>query len=292
MLRRLINHLLYRYLKYCKYRETIGVDIEVPIRLMEEYRDACARDSGYVRCLVKMVTGDNGAERDLPMVEAEYKTFLQALDEKARWFDDKPFQLGGLDLEIPVIVGIVLTMNDPEVLEVGVANGYSTANLLFALSRAGGRLTSLDLPCFSNDLKIRWRSRALNGRKAQKTGTLGDLRPGGVIPKEKYAGWLVPMALRERVRHISIVGDAFNILPDIGAERYDLAVFDAMKQYDACYRMFQLIADRLKPNGICAVDGYWVNPAFADFCRQNGFPSWSTGRIGIFRKTHSHSAPE
>jgi hypothetical protein len=173
-------------------------------------------------------------------------------------------------------------------LEIGVANGYSSAIIFDTLyKKREGRVVSIDLTRFSHQEKglsklyRKLLERSLSNNLIEETGTLVDLKPGGVVPADKYPGWLVDSDIRRSVNSNFFFGNVFNVLPDIN-ENFDLIVIDAMKDYlgrlDLLNKTYKLLND----SGAIVVDGYWVNNAFDDFVNKHTeLSSFKIGRIGI-----------
>lgn len=290
MLERLaLNYLEFRKKHFLNKADVVEVD--KPIQLIDKYRSTFGRNPRLIDELVAQIYSVDFDDLEPRLIEtAQYEAFRENLNAKLTIFENKPYQLGAIDLEIDVVVAILSQLKSADVLEIGVANGYSSAFLYYALSKIDGTITSIDLPRISErallpkDVIRKWLA---SRGKIKNTGTLGDLNPGGVIPAEKYAGWLVPMNLRLAIRNTTIYGDAFRVFEDLSFElkKFDVAVLDAMKLYDARIQIMKEITNRLRPGGICIVDGYWVNKAFEDFCAEHGFTTWEVGRIGIFSKS-------
>jgi SAM-dependent methyltransferase len=299
MIGNLIEFLALAYLRSRKsayLRKEGVVDADEPLRLMRAYEHAYGNDLDSLWKLVADVLDLSAEDVERALVGTTlYEDFRRRVEQPLDLFEQRPYQLGALDAEIDLVVALLCQFDGPDVLEVGVANGYSTAFLYYALAERGGTILSVDLPRFAvgngrlsrfnqfPNLHLReW----LAGRGLlETTGTLKDLKPGGVIPEDRYAGWLVPMELRRQVDGTMIYGDMFNVLTDMSdAAAFDVAVFDAMKGYDARMRALGMLVDRLRPGGLCIVDGYWVNTAFADFCERHGYACWEAGRLGVLVK--------
>ena len=284
------------YLKIQRWLAFRHADLDQPLRLLQQYSDRYAGDQERTAQLVAEVMDRpaNGLE-PLLIAAPAYADFKQELDKQLAAFEGKPYQLGAMDAEIDVVVAVLAQFAAPKVLEIGVANGYSSAFLYYALDEVGGQIVSIDMSRFYGHVgrpgnvihlpEQLIRSRlAKRGKLPESTGTLGDLKPGGVVPPDKYAGWLVPMRMRLSVQNASLYGNAFDVLEELPGERFDFVVFDAMKPYDKRMHMLEMIEARLRPNGVCAFDGYWANAAFEDFCAARGFPTWKVGRVGFFAK--------
>lgn len=268
---------------YRKNLQGFSQDID-PTELMSSFRRNCDEDLDFCWNLAKEIVQPDTTGVDQIEALKSFEAVSEDCRSKENFFDGKTYQLGGLDLEMPVIYYSVLISRSRNVMEIGVANGCSSAFLYDALDQIDGAITSIDLPRFSDSLICRLRAEAFEGESRKLTGTVQDIYPGGIIPSEKWAGWFVDPKLRLKVRNTTFYGNMFSILPELDSEFYDLVVFDAMKDYDARMRAFALIDARLSSGGICFVDGYWVNNAFKDFCEQNTYRMWCFGRVGVFRK--------
>lgn len=267
-------------------------NLQTPIVLLEEFNAHRERDSRFVARLAESIIPEGSAQCLQELLGNGFAAFKKDIDCKLRIFDRRPYQLGGLDAEIDLIVALLARIPEPDVLEIGVANGYSSAFLYRALDILGGTMTAIDLPKYYGQRKMdrirrfpfgRMRERLAAKGLLQDTGTIGDISPGGIIPDDRYGGWLVPMELRGRVPNRNLFGNAFAVLPDLERTSFDLAVVDAVKDYDARTLLFGMVADRLRPGGVCLLDGYWVNAAFDDFCAARKLPRWTAGRVGLFR---------
>ncbi len=288
MIERIFELLALKFLLLQRWRSLKNVkQPDTPIQLIKRYEERYAKNTDQIYQLVKSITNSKSDDlKHFDLIETdEYKEFKNQINAKLKIFNNKPYQCGSLDLEIDIVSTALCQFKKPDVLEIGVSNGYSSAFLYKCLSQIGGTITSIDFPRFSTSLcrptdRVReWL--AIRG-KIKNTGTLGDFNPGGIIPMEKYAGWLIPMNLRTSVRNTTLYGDAFIILNELQETKFDLVVLDAMKGYKDRIKIMYMILERLRPNGICFVDGYWVNSAFHDFCKGNRLQSWNAGRVGVF----------
>lgn len=118
-LRRLAIHMLKRR-QINRHR---GMDVEKPLRLEAEYI-VQNKDPNYLEIFASSVLG-----RDVEVTQEtrdaiyELKGHLKSVEPA---FMGKPFQLGALDLEIDTLIAVLSQFNEPSVLEIGVANGYSS----------------------------------------------------------------------------------------------------------------------------------------------------------------------
>ncbi|MEQ8755507.1 MAG: class I SAM-dependent methyltransferase [Coleofasciculus sp. G1-WW12-02] len=281
-------------LKYLNWQRQLAImkmnsDTDKPIQLIKEYLNQTTNNPEYLNQVVLEFSENSTKELSNNLIyKSDYNDFKKEINTKLKIFTNKPYQLGAIDIEIDAIAHSLAQFEQPDVLEIGVANGYSSAFLYYVLDKIGGSITSLDLPRFSSSLSRPrdWIRTGLASKgKIKNTGTLGDLNPGGVIPAEKYGGWLIPMHLRTSVKNTTIYGDALIILENLPGERFNFAVLDAMKGYESRMKIMEMIWERLRPNSLAFVDGYWVNSAFEDFCNLHHLPSWKLGRVGVFVKS-------
>lgn len=283
----MLYDILLKYLNYRIKRSLKNIDFDRPLQLINEYQRDFGSNVQKIHKLTSEIIGPHGdSEKGDYISTAEYRSFKKRIEEKSNVFANKPFQLGALDLEIDIIVSLLSQLRSPKVLEVGVANGYSSAFVYHALTKNNGSLTSIDLPRFfsrSNhpyQMLLAWLAKR---GKIKTTGTLVDLIPGGVIPEDRYAGWLVPIEYRLSVHNITIIGNAFSIIDELDAADYDFVLIDAMKDYSGRLKMLNMAINKMNSGAICVMDGYWVNSAFDHFCSTNNLTSWKLGRVGIFR---------
>ena len=284
----MIDNLILKFIKFRIKRQLKNVSVEKPIQLLDDFlKNYGSNDQKIISFTDKIIGKTNIDEYKNYISTPEYKSFKNEIDTKSKVFYNKPYQLGAIDHEIDVIVSLLSLLKSPKVLEIGVANGYSSAFIYHMLAKNGGNITSIDLPRFYNKGKhphqilLAWLAKR---GKIKTTGTLGDIVPGGVIPADKYAGWLVPMRYRLSVPNITITGNAFRIMDEINRKDYDFVILDAMKDYKSRIIMLNKILDMMNKDSIGVMDGYWVNSAFQDFCSINNLASWKLGRIGIFKK--------
>lgn len=281
----LIDKLLLRYLQARKQQGLAGVDADRPLTLLREYRQYFEKPEQLQTFISQLL--DRPVNTDILYTES-YLALKADLAQNEDYFANKPYQLGALDAEVDFITALIGSFDSPHVLEIGVANGYSSACIYYALSQQSGRLFSIDLPRFANSLTgraARIRQRLASKGMISNTGTLGDLNPGGIVPDEKYAGWLVPMSYRLSVPNVTVYGNVFHVMADLPADiGFDIVVIDAMKGYQARTRLLEQIANYLKPAGICILDGSWVNSALVDFGNKYHYPVYQLGRLGVCAK--------
>lgn len=126
------------------------------------------------------------------------------------------------------------------VVETGVAAGWSSLAILLALERTGGRLASTDLPYpyLSHD--------------------------------RDWVGVAVPERLKPNWRLTR--GADRDVLPQVVAEAapFDLAHYDSDKSYRGARWAYELLWDSLRPGGVLIADDISDHLAFRDFSREIG----------------------
>ncbi len=126
----------------------------------------------------------------------------------------KGFEKGAMFDESDLIYSIVRLENPDNVVEVGVANGYSTYTLLKAVdANDNGRLVSVDKTVKENsDCAEDWEST--------------------VIPADKEAGWVAPDKFKKRWELIQgNIEDNLSVLSDKVKEPPKIILYDADRNY-------------------------------------------------------------
>jgi predicted O-methyltransferase YrrM len=170
---------------------------------------------------------------------------------------------------------VVRLLRPAQVIETGVALGYSTAAVLQALGDNGtGHLTSVDLPVFS---------------------------PGTT----RFTAMAVPDQLRDPLRWRLFFGPDRQVLPSV-LERLgaiDVFFYDSDKSYRGMRKTWMLAWPHLKPGGVLIADDIHMHDAFFEFCeevgsepvvvakpRDHGVYHWSeTYYVGLLRKPDERS---
>jgi predicted O-methyltransferase YrrM len=222
---------------------------------------------------------------NLITLKADYIQHKKEINNKVKYFDDKWFQCGSLDDEIDLIVDFANSINAKKLLEIGVANGYSSSMLYkYAEMNTDVEIVSIDLPRFEledQDMSLLHKTikKVSMYSKIKTTGTVLDIKPGGIVPREKWCGWLVPHNLRKKVNNILYIGDVFSVIKEFTDDKFDLIVVDAMKDYESRYKLLNKCYAMLNSEGYIILDGAWINPAFEDFCSNNNLVSHAVGRV-------------
>ena len=149
----------------------------------------------------------------------------------------KSFNWGGQG-NISLNYNLAEALEAKNVLETGVAYGWSTLSILLSLSkRSGSKLLSVDMPFI---------------------GVTNEKDIGCVVPKRLRSQWtLLSYPDREGVpKALKQMGSA------------DFCHYDSDKSYSGKIWAFPKLFKALKPGGILAVDDISDNLAFIDFCEQ------------------------
>lgn len=143
------------------------------------------------------------------------------------------------------------------VVETGVADGFSSAFILYALeNNKKGHLYSIDLP----------------NQKGQELGT------------GKFSGWLVPEEFK--YKWTLIFGSSKERLPNLLEELREIDIFyhDSDHSYDNMMFEFEAAIKYIKQNGILISDDVTENGAFEEFCKRLSLESRKLFKFGIARK--------
>lgn len=177
------------------------------------------------------------------------------IERAEAFFEEKPYDLGGMRFNGETLYLLTRLLEPETVLEIGVANGMSTAYLLGGLedARVDGQtdVYAIDRPLFASTMR-------------ERRGTAG--LTSGLVPDEKEAGWIAPRSLRHEYGHQYYAGDFTKILDpildDIG--EVDLVVYDASKDRQEMRMAYERCLDSLSPGGVLLSDDILVNDAFED----------------------------
>jgi predicted O-methyltransferase YrrM len=158
-------------------------------------------------------------------------------EAKARYARISGKMGGAADLDL--LYTLCVAGGARNVLETGVAFGWSSLAILSAVAPRGGHLTSIDLPY-----------------PRQNNGSL----VGGAVPTELREGWtLLRGADREK-------------LPRAVREHgpFDLIHYDSDKSYRGRRWAYPILWGAVRPGGVLMSDDIGDNMGFLDFCREIG----------------------
>jgi predicted O-methyltransferase YrrM len=155
----------------------------------------------------------------------------------------------------PTLYVITRILKPKNVAETGVANGFSSSFILYAMEKNNlGRLSSIDLPN----------------------------QPGDVIEKE--TGWLVPDSLRPRWE--LIIGSSRDKLEPLLERLKSIDIFyhDSEHSYENMKFEFELAWKYIRPKGYMLSDDITDNRAFNEFVRNNDCKYRDLFKLGIILK--------
>jgi len=201
------------------------------------YRELAQADE---RFLAKLTGTDRKEIRrflDEPIRSQEFAACLKEAE-----MDLHKLQIQSADLyakKVLVQYATIRALRPENVVETGVANGVSSAYLLFALKKnARGKLYSIEL---------------------------GDPQ---YLPSGRPPGWVVPNWLKAQWQ--LIIGDARDLLPRLLGElgTVDIFIHDSLHTYEHMFWEFRAAYPSLRPGGLIISDDAAWNSAFPEFCRE------------------------
>jgi|OM-RGC.v1.024795877 Predicted O-methyltransferase len=113
--------------------------------------EACNKEQ--LVCISKDFVSKNFTQTPLQIDLEIIKNIFIRLDDDERFFEFTRFQAGGLDDEIVVIYFLMQLAKSQKILEIGVANGYSSAFLGDHAVRNNATYFQIDLPRFETTPK-------------------------------------------------------------------------------------------------------------------------------------------
>jgi predicted O-methyltransferase YrrM len=158
--------------------------------------------------------------------------------------EDCPIKLGKAgDLELLYWFSEFLEAKN--IIETGVASGWSTLALLLSLShRRGSKLISTDMPCFGVD--------------EETSGLSSDSYVGLVVPEYLKSNWKL-----HRQADREALPKALKEFPKI-----DLCHYDSDKRYEGRMWAYPLLWSALRTGGVFISDDVSDNMAFIDFSKK------------------------
>jgi predicted O-methyltransferase YrrM len=169
-------------------------------------------------------------------------------------FEDRPYSGGGIGENGLVLYPAVRALDPGNVLEIGVANGFSTALILGGLAKnpdAPRQVHGIDRPRFEEEV------RAMRGKRGLV---------GGLVPPGRETGWVAPRHLRASFCYQLHVGDFTGILSDVVSEfkGLDFVSYDASKDPADLKQAFDEIISSLNEGGLLVIDDVKVEGPFED----------------------------
>ncbi|MEY7849546.1 class I SAM-dependent methyltransferase [Natrarchaeobius sp. A-rgal3] len=190
--------------------------------------------------------------------------------------EEKPYSLGGANLGGETAHVLTHLIKPNAILEIGVANGVSTAYILGALEELELEpdIRAIDKPLFESDVR-------------EKRGERGIEGVGGIIPNGAEAGWVVPMEWRADYGYQYYVADFTEILPRVirSMPKLDLVIYDASKDASEMIMAYETIIQSLSSNGVLISDDICVNNSFEKVTDGYEGETVKFGGIGIYKNT-------
>lgn len=200
------------------------------IKGKSEAENWCAKQAVSQEDAIKNLTGNNNYTKLTDL----FPDVLQQAKEKE---ENCPVQMGGAGA-LDLIYNICEFSRAKNVLETGVAYGWSSLAALLSVSQRNGILYSSDMPYLSKS---------------------NDEYVGCVVPENLRKNWkLFRYADRES-------------LPKIFKEQneFDLIHYDSDKTYNGRMWAYPILWGKIKKGGIFMSDDIGDNAAFMDYCIQN-----------------------
>lgn len=182
--------------------------------------------------------------------------YQQELSDAYKLENECPIKMGGAGA-LELLYEACEYAQAQEVVETGVAYGWSTLAVLASISKRNGMLYSSDMPYLGQD---------------------GDRYVGYVVPEKWRKFWkLFRYADRESLP--KIFGEA---------DEFDVVHYDSDKAYDAMRWAYDQLYKHLRKGGVFLSDDISDNSAFQDFCEQNNIEptvvDFKGKYVGVFVK--------
>ena len=190
----------------------------------------------------------------------------------------QPNRLGNMKGKI--LYSIVKSSMPTNIIETGVATGYSTSLILMALNENNyGLLNSIDYPNYQSisekilrDLNYKGLPRTFLTFDGLKSVAGYILKSNYYhIPKGEKSGWVIPTELKGRWDVLIGLSEKLllNVINKVGS--IELFFHDSDHSKRNMLFEFDTIWPHLKENGIIVSDDINLNDAFKEFCNKNVF---------------------
>jgi len=204
------------------------------IKRAEEYSKRSLRAKEVIS---KMFPGQNINQRVLEEINLHIDKFIEERKNKKPFTKDNPYPVNaGLPEEIRTFLFAICFLTKPNiVVETGIANGFSSSYILFALEKVkNGNLISID------NLFLPWHA------------------------PEKI-GQVIPQSLKDR--HEIILGDAPKELLKLfkKIDSIDIFIHDSAHTYHNMMKEYQIAWPHIKNGGFLLSDDVSENDAFLNF---------------------------
>jgi predicted O-methyltransferase YrrM len=204
--------------------------------------------------------------------------FIQ-IHERLSILEKKSIQSNRLgNIKGKILYSIVKSRMPTNIVETGVATGYSSSLILMALKENNhGLLTSIDYPSHQSSLKKIVQDLNYKGLVRTFFTFRGLKNMVGYIVRSNYyhipngekSGWVIPIELRGRWDiHIGLSERILlEVINRIGP--IDLFFHDSDHSKRNMLSEFETVWPQLKDNGIIISDDINLNDAFEEFCNKN-----------------------
>ena len=136
---------------------------------------------------------------------------------------------------IVLIYNLLLNLKPKDIIEFGVANGWSTLAILKACEKNKyGNLTSIDMPYYFENAK---------------------LLIANLVEKKAYHNWKL------------LIGPQVNFFNQFKNKKFDFCHYDSDKSYQGRMYAYSKIWDSLKKKSVLLSDDISDNMAFFHFCK-------------------------
>ena len=241
------------------------------------------------------VLGSNSfiKSKEIKINESEIKEIENNISKNDVKWKHNGLRLGGLEGHTEILVAVCSFFDKPKILEVGVANGYSTSIFHEILFRSGsdGCIHSIDMPIFERDItksdtfiglmKLKIHRYLEKISYPDKDSRPNKMWRGGVIPDDKYSGWLVPIDLQLKINSKLFIGNVNHICKKLPNNYYDIVLLDAMKNEKSRIKLLEDSLNLVKKGSFIIQDGGWLNLAVDQFCAKYNFQNIKLGRLSV-----------
>ncbi|MDC0408468.1 hypothetical protein OAM36_02875 [Candidatus Pelagibacter sp.] len=260
-------------------------------KLLEVYKNEY---QGNIKKILEVLENHNSSSsKKIKINENEIKEIENSISKINIKWKHNGLRLGGLEKHTEILVAVSSFFDAPKILEVGVANGYSTSifhEILFR-SKSPGCIHSIDMPIFERDLSKSDNFIGLMKLKVHrylekivypdKESRPNNMWRGGVIPDDKYCGWLVPINLQLKINSKLFIGNVSDIYKKLPNNYYDIILLDAMKDEKSRIKLLEESLLLAKKGSFIIQDGGWLNSAVDHFCDKNNFLNIKLGRLSV-----------
>tara|TARA_B100000212_G_scaffold317287_1_gene272816 strand:+ start:12783 stop:13697 length:915 start_codon:yes stop_codon:yes gene_type:complete len=247
--------------------------------------------------LIKEITKIDFSKESLVFNESKLIDIQKDIDKKLTkcFTNNYPYQSGALEDEMKFLCHLILAKKPLNILEVGIANGYSSEMIQKSISlilkeknNAKHNIIRIDMPRFETTKRNLYTKLVAYSYKNsnllnEQTRSVFDIKEGGVIPKNKYAGWLISDIFDDSINIRTFYGNVFNLEERFSNTKFDFILLDAMKDAKSRYQLLKMLSKHLSNEALIIFDGAWINSAVEDFAVDYNLDLFEVGRCSILR---------